>query len=209
MNWSEFFLISLAHFFAVISPGPDFALVVRVSLRFGSITGSWTSLGIGCGILLHVSYCLLGVAVLVSQSDLFFDILKILAALYMGYLAVGILVSWRQSSYRDLAMALEKSEGPTIFRAWLNGFLTNGMNPKATLFFLALFSLVIDASTPMVVQAGYGVYLSAATVGWFVLLANTIGHDSVRKRLAPVAPYIDLAMGIILLVIAFGIALDI
>ena len=74
-----------------------------------------------------------------------------------------------------------------VFRAWLNGFLTNGMNPKATLFFLALFSLVIDASTPMVVQAGYGVYLSAATVGWFVLLAHTIGHDSVRKRLAPAA----------------------
>ena len=209
MNWSEFFLISLAHFFAVISPGPDFALVVRVSLRFGSIVGSWTSLGIGCGILLHVSYCLLGVAVLVSQSGLFLSILKILASLYLSYLAIGILVSWRQSSYQDYVATLDKSSRPTIFTAWLNGFLTNGLNPKATLFFLALFSLVIDESTPVSVQAGYGIYLSAATVGWFVLLSNSVGHDSVRKKLVPVAPYIDLAMGIMLLVLALGIALEV
>lgn len=209
MNWSEFFLISVAHFFAVISPGPDFALVVRVSLRFGSSAGVWTSLGIGCGILLHVSYCLLGVAVLVSQSDLFLVVLKVLAACYLSYLGVRILASWRQSSYQNLTIALEKGGEPTIFRAWLDGFLTNGLNPKATLFFLALFSLVIDSSTPLALQAGYGLYLSAATIGWFVLLANAIGHDSVRGKLAPVAPYIDLAMGIVLLFLALGIALDV
>ena len=77
------------------------------------------------------------------------------------------------------------------------------------MFFLALFALVIDSSTPIAVQAGYGLYLSAATIGWFVLLANAIGHDSVRRKLAPVAPYIDLVMGIVLLFLALGIALDI
>ena len=68
MYWAEFFTIAIAHLFAVASPGPDFAVVIRQNVRGGTRSGVWTSLGVGCAILLHVSYCLLGVALLLSQS---------------------------------------------------------------------------------------------------------------------------------------------
>ena len=60
MYWVEFLTIAVAHLFAVASPGPDFAVVTRQCVTGGTKAGVWTSLGVGTGILLHVSYCLLG-----------------------------------------------------------------------------------------------------------------------------------------------------
>ncbi|MBW4980835.1 LysE family transporter, partial [Marinobacter adhaerens] len=51
--------------------------------------------------------------------------------------------------------------------AFTAGFVTNGLNPKATLFFLSLFTVVINPHTPLAIQAGYGVYLAVATAVWF------------------------------------------
>lgn len=75
----EFLLIALAHFFAVASPGPDFAIVLKQSIQQGRANALWTSFGVGLAILLHVSYCLLGVAVLLTQSPTVFMALKYLA----------------------------------------------------------------------------------------------------------------------------------
>ena len=73
MYWAEFLTIAVAHLFAVASPGPDFAVVLRQSVLGGSRTGIWTSLGVGSAILLHVAYCLLGVALLLAQSPSLFN----------------------------------------------------------------------------------------------------------------------------------------
>ena len=56
----EFFKVALAHLLAVVSPGPDFAVVLRQSLTHGRRTAIWTSVGVGTAILLHVGYSLLG-----------------------------------------------------------------------------------------------------------------------------------------------------
>ena len=68
MNWSEFAVIALAHLFAVASPGPDFAVVLRQTLSHGTRAGIWTSAGIASGIGLHVTYCLLGVALVIVNT---------------------------------------------------------------------------------------------------------------------------------------------
>ena len=85
MYWAEFLTIAIAHLFAAASPGPDFVVVTRQCVTGGIRTGIWTSLGVGTGILLHVSYCLLGVALLVSQSPTVFAGVKYLAAAYLFY----------------------------------------------------------------------------------------------------------------------------
>ena len=72
MSWGEFFTIAIVHLFAVASPGPDFAVVTRQCITAGSKAGIWTSLGVGFGILLHVTYCIFGVALLISQSSFLF-----------------------------------------------------------------------------------------------------------------------------------------
>src|SRR5690606_13661639 len=131
------------------------------------IPSSWTALGVGSGILLHVAYSLLGIGLIVSQSIVLFNLFKWLSAAYLIYLGVQALRA-RPAVVTDLA-AGAPVVARSARRAFVTGFITNGLNPKATLFFLSLFTVVIDPHTPLVVQALYGVYLTFATTLWFCL----------------------------------------
>ena len=205
MYWGEFLTIVLAHFFAVASPGPDFAMVFRQSIRGGTKVGIWTSFGVSMGIFLHVSYCILGVALLLAQSTLFMSTMKYIAGCYLGFIGV-------QSIRNASPMMQDEIESADVVldfrKAVVSGFLTNGLNPKATLFFLALFAVVLDEQTPMQVQIMYGVYLVVATFLWFALLSNVIGLPSIRSRLLKSAYWFERAMGLILIILALQLVLD-
>jgi len=206
MYWAEFFTIAVAHLFAVASPGPDFAVVMRQSVRGGTRIAIWTSLGVGSAILLHVAYCLLGVALLLSQSPGLFNIVKLIAAVYLFYLGVQSIrasrkpQSWASQAPQELAHSAS--------RAYVLGFLTNGLNPKATLFFLALFTVVIDPNTPLIIQLFYGAYLAVATFIWFSLLSLVLGIPRVRDSIISMGNWLERAMGAILILISLQLALN-
>lgn len=205
MNWTEFGTIALAHLLAVTSPGPDFAIVLRQTLKNGSFAGLWASAGIASGIGLHVSYCLLGVAVLIASSPTLFLGMKVGAAVLLIFLGGQSLYSafrefrLRRSS-NTVGLAVAEDDAPTpsfqlARRAFVTGFATNGLNPKATLFFLALFAVVIDPATTIAHQAIYGSYLMLATFAWFAWLSLVIGRPQVRFFVLRAAPVIDTLMG--------------
>ncbi|WP_458023268.1 LysE family translocator, partial [Pseudomonas aeruginosa] len=89
-------LLTLAAVFAValVSPGPDVALVVRTSLHQGRRAGLASALGLACGILLHTTLVLTGVSLLLSRTPVLFAILQALGALYLAWLGVGALRAW-------------------------------------------------------------------------------------------------------------------
>ena len=89
--------------------------------------------------------------------------------------------------------------------AFVTGFVTNGLNPKATLFFLSLFTVVINPHTPLTVQAGYGVYLALATAAWFCLVALLFSQARVRAGFARMGHWFDRLMGVVL--VALGVKL--
>lgn len=205
MYWAEFLTIAIAHLFAVASPGPDFAIVVRQTIAQGTRAGVWTSLGVGSGILLHVAYCLLGVAVLLTSSPRLFTVVKSIAAVYMLYLAFQ---SFRASLRHIGPSASEDIAAEATPRiAFTSGFLTNGLNPKATLFFLALFTVVIAPDTPLIVQALYGLYLAVATFLWFAMLSQVMGRTGVRSFMLRAGVWFERGMGLILLVLGLQILL--
>lgn len=86
--WIEFGAIALAHGLAVASPGPDFALIVRQSLRYGRATAVRSALGIGCGVAVHAGYSVWGLGVLVRDSPAAFALLKIAGAAYLAWMGV-------------------------------------------------------------------------------------------------------------------------
>ena len=86
--WGELSQVALAHLLAVASPGPDFALVLRQSLVHGRRTALWTSVGIGAGIVLQVTYSLLGLGLLIRGSELWFNGVKYAGAAYIAWLGV-------------------------------------------------------------------------------------------------------------------------
>lgn len=203
MYWAEFFTVALIHLLAVASPGPDFAIVVRESVGFGRRAGIYTALGVGVGIFVHVAYSLLGIGLIVSQSIVLFNALKWLAAAYLLYIGIKAL---RAKPADPASLDLDKPAGERSARgAFVTGFVTNGLNPKATLFFLSLFTVVINPHTPLLVQAGYGVYLAAATALWFCLVAMLFSQQRVRAGFARLGHWFDRMMGVVL--VGLGIKL--
>ncbi|MBF6623368.1 MAG: lysine transporter LysE [Pseudomonadales bacterium 32-61-5] len=197
MYWMEFLTVALVHVLAVASPGPDFAVVVRESVTRGQQSGSWTAFGVGCGIGLHVSYSLLGIGLIVSQSILLFNLFKWLAAGYLFYLGFQALRA--RPAVAGAISVTEPAAPLSRRRAFTIGFVTNGLNPKATLFFLSLFTVVIDPHTPLAVQAGYGFYLAFATGAWFCLLAWLFSRERVRAGFARMGHWFDWLTGAVLI----------
>jgi|TARA_B110000263_G_C15258969_1_gene487878 threonine/homoserine/homoserine lactone efflux protein len=93
-------------------------------------------------------------------------------------------------------------------QAFIQGFITNGLNPKATLFFLALFTVVISAETPLVIQMIYGIYLALATFTWFALLSMVLGQSAVREFILKAGKWVERGMGIVLILIAIQIGIS-
>ena len=150
----------------------------------------------------HVAYCILGVAFLLSQSETLFNAMKYVAAAYLCYLGVQSLRAKRAPN------DTEKDRGVVVMhpaRAYWIGFLTNGLNPKATLFFLALFTVVIDINTPTNIQVIYGLYLATATFAWFALLSLILGRAKVREFLQRAGLWFERAMGFLLIFLAIQI----
>lgn len=208
--WSEFLLVALAHLVAVASPGPDFAMVLRQSITFGRRPAIWTSVGIGTGIFLHVAYSLLGIGLLVRSSVLAFNILKWLGAVYLAWIGQKAL---RARPFVDgtaagnsPAGAVPAQPAPGRRAAFVTGFLTNALNPKATLFFVALFSVVINPRTPVLVQGAYGVWMALATMGWFTLVSLFFSQARVRATFLRCGHWFERSMGVILLGLGLRLA---
>lgn len=204
MYLNEFLLVALVHLIAVMSPGPDFAMVIRNSVSVGRQAGLVTAAGVGAGILVHVGYSLLGIGLIVSQSVWLFNMLKWLAAAYLIFIGIKALRSKPQAMPIDGAAPA----GLPARKAFLNGFITNGLNPKATLFFLSLFTVVISPQTPLPVQAAYGIYLALATAGWFVLVALLFSHSRVRRGFFRLGHWFDRLMGAVLVGLGGHLALS-
>lgn len=133
--------IGLISLLAAMSPGPDFAVVMKNSLFGSRRLGLVTAVGVGLGILLHVTYSLVGIGLLISQSIILFSIIKYIGALYLFYLAYQLL---KQKKPEKVEESTEKQITPSPAAAFWEGLLTNALNPKVTLFFLSIFTQVID-----------------------------------------------------------------
>lgn len=196
--WPEFLTVALVHLLAVASPGPDFAIMLRQALSQSRNRALLTAVGIGLGILVHVAYSLLGIGLIIQQSVWLFSILKVVGALYLTWIAIQCL----RSRAGGIHVNAEPGTPQTGLAALRLGFLTNALNPKATLFFVSLFSVVISPDTPVVLQAGYGLYMAFATTLWFALVAVFFTLPRVRRGFNRFGHWLDRMMGGVLLLLA-------
>jgi RhtB (resistance to homoserine/threonine) family protein len=207
MLLTQFLTVALVHILAAMSPGPDFAIVTRNSLVYSRKVGVYTALGIALGLLVHIAYSLLGIGFLIAQSIVVFNIIKYIGAGYLLYIGYKALLS------KPVAEAEEKvtSQKVTDISAWSAikiGFLTNALNPKATMFFLAVFTQVIDPATPMWVQLVYGLEMIVATFAWFSIVAYLFSNYVLKQKLLKVRHRIDHVMGAVLIALGIKVALS-
>lgn len=188
---------------AVISPGPDFAMVSRNSLLLSRRAGIFTACGIGAGVLIHVIYTLIGVGVLIQQSPWLFNLLKGIGAAYLIYLGFTLL---RNATHHDAAPTTTPAAISDL-DALKTGFLTNALNPKTTIFIVSLFMQVVSPHTAFGVQIGYGLFIAAVHVFWFAAVALLFSAPGVNARFLRLRRGIDRTFGGLLIV--FGALLAI
>lgn len=187
---SEWIAVITITLLAVISPGADFALVTRNSLLLSRRAGMLTALGIGLGVLIHVSYTLLGVGLLLQQSLWLFNALKLAGAAYLIYLGVKML-----RSKPDNAANKTPNAPLSNLAALRMGLLTNLLNPKTSVFIVSLFMQALQPNTPLAAQVGYGAFISLAHIGWFSLVTLCFSSGTLRERLLAVRHWIDRIFG--------------
>jgi RhtB (resistance to homoserine/threonine) family protein len=198
----EFLALATIHFLAVVAPGPDFAVTIRQSVRFGRWVGICTALGIGAGISVHVLYTLLGVGALMHTTPWLLTMAKVIGGAYILYLGVSLLRSKPKAVLEGEKDSEEPVVEQTLLKAFTTGFLTNATNPKATLFFLAIFTTLISATTPLEIQALYGVWMCGVNASWFVIVALFFSSNKVRLLFLRMGHWFERTMGVILILFA-------
>lgn len=188
-----------------IMPGPDSLLVMLRSGSQGWRAGSMAALGIGTGTMVHVLAAALGLSALLSASASLFSVIKLLGALYLIYLGIGLL-SARPGALLDKG-ALKLAPLP-YGRLFWQGFLTNLLNPKVALFFLAFVPQFIAPDAPQKALAFIllGCIFNLNGMIWCHLLALSTAFASSKLRLpARLSQWLHRVMGG--LFVALGIRL--
>ncbi len=174
---SGFAALILTYVVCIVSPGPDFAVIVRNSLMYSRRSGVFTAIGSSTGMLFHAAYTLVGVALLIKSSAWGFTIVKGVGAAYLVYIGVQ---SFRTKNSAN-ALVVDKSENDiSRFAAFRHGFFTNALNPMAMMFFVTMFSMVITDTTPHVVKFFYASSVYIVGLAWFSLVAVCFSHVRVQ-----------------------------
>lgn len=190
---NEWLLLVTVMLVAVASPGPDFIMAVRNSVMHGRMAGVYTALGFAAGVIVHVSYCLLGLSAIIAQSVLLFTILKIIGAIYLIWIGIKALRSKGLADINiDGASALPDKAG---WPAFYDGFITNLLNPKAILYFFALFTQILQPHQPPLHMLAYGATCVIMTGLWFCIVALFLTTPRVRSAFLKGSALLDKVCG--------------
>jgi threonine/homoserine/homoserine lactone efflux protein len=198
----------------VVAPGPDFAVVTRNSLAYGRKMGVFTSAGGVVSLLVQGAAAALGVSALVVHSSAAFDILKIVGAVYLGYLGLQSLVTALSrgapaGGEKDPELASpggRTPDGARLARGFRQGFMSNITNPNTLVFYVSLLPQFVHEGSPVLPQ----VWLLAAThallaLGWRIVVVMVLGRLHWLLRRPRVRRTIEGLTGLAL--IGFGIRL--
>ncbi len=139
----NFYLFLTVSLLINISPGPDMLYTAARSLSQGTKAGILSALGIFCGCLVHTAAAVFGLSKIIEESVLLFSIIKYAGAAYLIYLGVRSLIPGKKIQHE--IVQLETISSAKIF---LQGMITNVLNPKVAIFFLSFLPQFIDPKSP-------------------------------------------------------------
>ncbi len=183
MVWQEFAMLAAAHWLALISPGPDFLLLLRNALRHGRRNGVGTSLGIACANGAYIVMALAGFSLL-QRSPFWLTAMKLLAAAYLAYIGWAFMrVSRSPRSPAPTGEAGLEHVRAGFLGGFVAGFFSGGLNPKNGLFYLGLFTLMVSAGTSMEIRMLYGLWMFAAVFAWDAGLVFAISDARIAAHI--------------------------
>lgn len=192
--WQGFITITFIHLLAAASPGPDFALVSRQALLQGRRDGLWVSLGIALGLAIHIIYSAAGLATIIAHSTIWMTAIKLIGGMYLLYLGYqGIRAKAQSGTVIDEPEIIATVSAHHL--VW-KGFLCNALNPKAPIYFLSLFTIVLSPDLPVSTLAIYGGWIMILQLFWFSLITLFFSQPLIRSRFLSVSHWIDRVFGV-------------
>jgi len=193
-TWWPFVMVYTA---AVISPGPDFALVVKSALTRGKRASTLNALGIGLGVTLHTLVAVLGITALMQSS--------LWLAMGLPWLGIGYLLylGWGGLNAKPPTPEQTLAEVPVVndrSHFW-QGFLTNVLNPKALLFFSAILVQLVEGLTEWMQLALVG-YVFTVTSFWFALVGWVLSRPLLQHHFLTRRHWIDRGAGVVFVLLS-------
>jgi len=203
-----FVTVAIAHFLALLSPGPDFVLVVKSAIKNEGKNAIGVALGIACANAVYIGLCLIGVGSILAASVPVMIALKIIGGLFLIYLAVQAICA-RKSSYNNLDMTAESTNysavQSTFLKEFITGFMSGILNPKNLLFYLSLFTVVLTPEVGFAFKLGLGIWMTVIVFLWDLSIIFLLSTRSIRSKFTKAAYYIDKVTGALLGLIGFAI----
>ncbi|MEU0538040.1 LysE family translocator [Amycolatopsis tolypomycina] len=190
-----------------MSPGPDFVVVTRSSLSGGRRAGIAAGAGIALGVFAWVVAIALGVAAVLTASAVAFTVVKLAGAAYLVFLGVKAWLAVRRGEYRDLAAGTGGRQ-LTAGAAFRQGLVTNLLNPKVAVYFLALLPQFLPADGSTLQTLELAAIATAGTVLWFVTLAVVVGALKKFFSAGRVRRGLDAVLGTVLVALGLKVAAE-
>jgi RhtB (resistance to homoserine/threonine) family protein len=205
--FTAWLMLASVNLAATMSPGPAFAITVKSSIAHGRRGGLMTVLGLGVGILIHVSLVLGGVAVLISNSPLLYNILRYSGAAYLFYLGVKAWLK-KPAARTDEKEIIAAHEKISDFGAFRIGAVASILNPKSLVFFLAVYSQFVAPGTPWHILALYGLTSIVIEIAWFSVVAFILTDPRIKRRFLAFSRIIARVCGGLLILIGIRLVLE-
>jgi threonine/homoserine/homoserine lactone efflux protein len=188
---------------AAMAPGPDFVIVLRSVLAGGRRAGMACAAGIGAGVLAWAVVTSLGIAGLLAASAVAFTVVKLAGAVYLVFLGVQALLAARRGGYAQVP-----DQNATKKNAFLQGLVTNLLNPKVAVYFLALWPQFLPAGSTAVDSAVLALVAAGTATVWFLVVANLVTVLRGVLTAAKVRRAMDAVMGTVLVGLGVRIAVS-
>jgi RhtB (resistance to homoserine/threonine) family protein len=187
-------LITSIHLLAAASPGPDFILVSQQTLSNGKKAGFMCSIGIALGLSIHIIYSALGLAAIIANSSTTLWIIKILGGsylLYLGYQGIRAKPSSAITNQTESKLPVNNTSLKNIGI----GFLCNALNPKAPIYFVALFTVVLSPDLPLLHLVIYGLWMMVIQLAWFSSVVVLLSRPKINEKFQRLGHWIDRILG--------------
>ncbi|WP_454741149.1 LysE family translocator [Citrobacter freundii] len=199
---SAFPALALAHFVALLSPGPDFFLLAGYAVRYRMRGSTGLCVGIAIGNGLYILLAIIGWGIL-RQLPLLFTIIELLGAIYL--LWIGSLLI--RSRPQTLTGADARSTCPGFGKQLLLGLGSSLLNPKNALFYLALMTALLGPSVTLLQQNMSGIWMTSVVLCWDLLIVMFIGLPQIQRRLTRGILWVERIAGGVLIIFGCAIAL--
>ncbi|MBD1405759.1 LysE family translocator [Leclercia adecarboxylata] len=195
-----FLALALAHFVALLSPGPDFFLLMGFAARHRLRGSAGLCVGIAAGNGLYILLVIVGSSALRQFTPLF-SAIELLGALYLLWIGWHLV----RSQPGTLALNHTESASPGWRRQLLLGLGSAVLNPKNALFYLALMTALLGPDVTLLQQSVSGIWMVTVVLVWDLAVVMFIALPSVQRRLSNNIWKIERLAGVVLMVFGAGI----